>query len=87
MSEPEFLTPAEYARLRRCSIRTLDRERATGVGCRYVRLGNRILYRRADIDSYVVEHLHGGHSAGLNDTSQSHQRGRQRKNDSAAVAS
>ena len=42
MSEPEFLTPAEYARLRRCIIRTLIEERATGVGCRYVRLGNRI---------------------------------------------
>jgi hypothetical protein len=56
----ELLTPPEFARLRRCSLRTLDRERAKGSGCRYVRLGRRVLYRRADIESYIAEHLHGG---------------------------
>ena len=29
----DLLTPPEYARYRRCSVRTLDRERADGVGC------------------------------------------------------
>jgi hypothetical protein len=57
MSDPEFLTPTEYARLRRCSLRTLDRERATGSGCRYVRLGARVLYRRSDIDRYIAANV------------------------------
>jgi hypothetical protein len=70
MSDPEFLTAAEYARLRRCSLRTLDRERATGEGCRYVRLGSRILYRRADIDNYVAEHLRGGYASASKKASQ-----------------
>jgi hypothetical protein len=59
MSDPEFLTPVEYARLRRCSLRTLDRERAAGRGCRYVRLGARVLYRRADIERYVAANVRG----------------------------
>ncbi len=62
MSDPEFITPAEFARLRRCSLRTLDRERATGRGCRYVRLGSRVLYRRADLERYVAENLRGPRS-------------------------
>ena len=53
MSDFELLTPAEYARLRRCSLRTLDRERSSGSGCTYVRLGGRIFYRRSDIELYV----------------------------------
>ncbi len=50
MFATELLTAAEYARLRRCSLRTLDRERANGLGCRYARLGSRIFYRRVDIE-------------------------------------
>jgi hypothetical protein len=56
----DLLTPPEYARYRRCSVRTLDRERADGVGCPYIRLGSRILYRRADIDCYLHAHLRAG---------------------------
>ncbi len=53
MSDLELLTAAEYARLRRCSLRTLDRERANYSGCPYVRLGGRIFYRRSDIERYI----------------------------------
>jgi hypothetical protein len=53
MSDIELLTAAEYARLRRCSLRTLDRERANRSGCPYARLGGRILYRRSDIERYI----------------------------------
>ena len=53
MSQIELLTAAEYARLRRCSSRTLDRERASGVGCPYVRLGSRVFYRREDIERHI----------------------------------
>ena len=59
MTDTYLLTPQEYARYCRCSVRTLDRERAEGRGCPYVRLGRRILYRRADIDQYMQEHLRG----------------------------
>ena len=60
----EFLTTAEFSRLRRCSLRTLDRERATGRGCPYVRLGARVLYRRADIERFIAAHL-CDHGAGV----------------------
>jgi len=53
MTETDLLTSEEFARFRRCSLRTLDRERAEGRGCPYIRLGSRILYRRADIDRYL----------------------------------
>jgi len=53
MADIELLTATEYARLRRCSLRTLDRERANRCGCPYVRLGGRVFYRRSDIERYI----------------------------------
>jgi hypothetical protein len=64
MTETDLLTSQEYARYRRCSLRTLDRERAEGRGCPYVRLGARVLYRRADIERYVEAHVRD-HGAGV----------------------
>jgi len=58
-STDRLLTQREYAHYRRCSIRTIERERAVGIGCPYVRLGARILYRLADIDRFVDAHLIG----------------------------
>jgi hypothetical protein len=58
-SESDLLTSAEYAHYRRCSLRTVERERETGGGCPYVRLGGRVLYRRADIQRYIEEHVRG----------------------------
>ena len=57
MSEIELLTTDEYAQWRRCSSRTVERERATGGGCPYVRLGGRILYRRSDIERHIEKHI------------------------------
>lgn len=54
-----LMTAVEFARYRRCSPRTLDRERATGRGCPYVRLGARVLYRRADVERYIEQHVRG----------------------------
>jgi hypothetical protein len=59
MSNTELLTTDEYAQLRRCSRRTLERERAVGRGCPYVKLGARILYRRRDIDQFLAANLRG----------------------------
>jgi len=63
MAVTELLTPQEYARYRRCSLRTLDRERAEGKGCRYVRLGARVLYRRPAIERYIMANVHGHEAA------------------------
>jgi hypothetical protein len=59
MTEPDLLTPKEFARYRRCSLRTLDRERAEGRGCAYIRIGSRVLYRRIDIERYMDAHVRG----------------------------
>jgi hypothetical protein len=59
MADIALLTPSEYARIRRCSLRTLDRERASGSGCPYVRLGARIFYRRSNIEHYIEAHVRG----------------------------
>src|ERR1700722_11041843 len=56
-SLPSLLTQKECAAYRRCSVRKLDRERADGRGCPYVRIDGRILYRRADVDRFIESHL------------------------------
>ena len=73
-----LLTSREFARYRRCSLRTLDRERAEGMGCPYVRLGARILYRRADIERYIDAHVRGN-DAGVDLGPRPRRRGRPRK--------
>jgi excisionase family DNA binding protein len=54
-----LLTPPETAQYLRCSVRTLDRERADGRGCPFVRIGGRIRYRRADVEAFVAAHVRG----------------------------
>src|SRR5262249_34772030 len=58
-SDAELMTTAEFAQYRRCSLRTLDRERAEGRGCPYLRIGSRILYRRRDVDSWIEAQIRG----------------------------
>jgi Helix-turn-helix domain len=59
VADNDLLTTAEYAEYRRCSPRTVERERETGKGCPYVRLGARVLYRRTDIQRYVEQNVRG----------------------------
>jgi len=77
----ELLTPQEYAHMRRSSVRTLDRERAEGRGCPFVRLGSRIFYRRRDIDRYIEAQVRGGEfrAADASAGPQPRRRGRPRK--------
>jgi hypothetical protein len=49
----ELLTSQEYARLRRCSVRTIERERTTGAGCRYIKLGRSVRYTRRDVIDFI----------------------------------
>ena len=53
----ELLTPRECADYRRCSLRTLDRERAEIRGPPYVQIGSRIFYRRKDVDLFIDAHV------------------------------
>ena len=59
----DLWTPRECAAYRRCSLRTLDRERERGYGCPYVRIGGRIYYRRSDVDQFIAVHVCGGDGA------------------------
>lgn len=49
----ELLTGTEYARLRRCSIRTVERERTARTGCRYVKPGRSVRYKRSDVAKFI----------------------------------
>jgi|SRR4051794_29397638 hypothetical protein len=53
----DLLTQREYSALRRCSERTVERERATGMGCRYVKIGRAVRYRRRDILDFIEKHV------------------------------
>jgi hypothetical protein len=50
-----LLTGVEYARLRRCSIRTIERERSAGTGCRYIKLGRSVRYKRSDVVEFIEQ--------------------------------
>lgn len=54
-----FLTEAELAARWRHSLRTLQRWRAAGYGPPYLRIGSRIVYRRAAIEAFEATHLDG----------------------------
>jgi hypothetical protein len=49
----DLLPEALIAETRRCSVRTLQRERVSGRGCPYVKIGGRIYYREADWTDFV----------------------------------
>jgi len=59
LPETDLWTPRECADYRRCSVRTLDRERELGNGCPYVRIGARIYYRRGDVERFIDAHVCG----------------------------
>jgi hypothetical protein len=77
--DSELLTPKECAAYRRCSVRKLDRERAEGRGCPYVRVDARIFYRRPDIDQFIAAHVRGVHDADVANEFASGRRNRSRK--------
>jgi hypothetical protein len=52
----DLLKQRVYAKIRDCSERTVERERASGTGCRYVKIGRSIRYRRRDIIDFIERH-------------------------------
>jgi hypothetical protein len=59
MPETDLLTELETAGVRRCSTRKLQRDRAEGRGCPYVRIDGRIFYRRKDVEQFIAAHVRG----------------------------
>lgn len=52
----DLLTGREYAQTRRCSQRTIERERTDGTGCRFIKIGRTVRYRRCDILEFIERH-------------------------------
>ena len=57
MDDDDLLVQREYAEVRRCSERTLERERSSGTGCRYIKIGRAIRYRRGDVRDFIERHF------------------------------
>ena len=54
---PDFLlTQGEYAKIRHCSERTIERERTAGTGCKFIKIGRAVRYRRRDILEFIDRH-------------------------------
>lgn len=53
----EYLTSKEAAAYRRLAEITLRKERMSGTGPRYVKHGRRVLYVKADLDTYLRAHI------------------------------
>jgi hypothetical protein len=51
-----LLIQREYAQIRRCSERTVERERASGTGCRFIKIGRGVRYRRRDVLDFIDRH-------------------------------
>src|SRR5271167_3473737 len=51
-----LLNPGEYAEIRHCSERTIERERAAGTGCKFIKIGRAVRYRQRDILDFIERH-------------------------------
>ena len=50
----ELKNERDYAALRECSLRTVQRERSKRIGPPYIRLGKKIFYRVAAIEEWLL---------------------------------
>ena len=50
-------TQREAAEVLRLSERTLERMRLTGLGPAYVKAGRRVLYRQADLETWIAAQM------------------------------
>jgi hypothetical protein len=57
-----LFTPTTIASLRCCSVANLARDRQVGKGVPFLKIGNRILYRKADYLSWEKQHQQLVHS-------------------------
>ena len=52
VSARPFLTTAEYAEIRNCSVRTIESERQNGTGAKYLKINGMVRYRAEDVDEF-----------------------------------
>jgi hypothetical protein len=52
----DLLKQGDYAKIRNCSERTIERERAAGTGCRYIKIGRSVRYKQADVFDFIDRH-------------------------------
>ncbi len=53
----DLLKQRAYAEFRGCSERTIERKRASGSGCPFVKIGRSVRYRRRDIVQFIERHV------------------------------
>ena len=58
----DLLTQPQSAEFTGLSQRSLERHRRAGTGPKFVRLGRRVFYRRADLEAWVAECTYGSTS-------------------------
>ena len=52
----ELIKQDAYAQIRQCSTRTIERERESGTGCPYIKIGRSVRYRRRDVIDFIDRH-------------------------------
>jgi hypothetical protein len=52
--QTDILTEAQYAGLTARNIRTVQRERATRTGPAFIRIGRKVYYRKAAIETWLI---------------------------------
>jgi predicted DNA-binding transcriptional regulator AlpA len=57
-----LLRQREAASLLRCSERTLERLRCSGIGPRFVKMKRKVLYCEADLEAWIASHVVGSTS-------------------------
>lgn len=55
--DTDLITEIEAARMRCQSVRTLQMERLRGSGCRYVKMGRSVRYRRGDVIAFIASRV------------------------------
>ncbi len=52
-----LLTSEDYAKIGDRSERVVERERADGTGCPFVKIGRRVFYRLSDVRAFVASRV------------------------------
>ena len=58
MTMQRNLTQNELAARWKCSPRTLEQWRWRGIGPRFLKIGGKVIYPEAEVETYEAEHLH-----------------------------
>ena len=55
--EKILFNEVEAAEVLQCSVHKLRVERGRGVGCNYIKMGRRVLYRSEDVIQHINNHM------------------------------